>query len=90
MAVYGDVEQTRKVYSMPDVFAVAIGKEVSRPSWTKENPTQGWYWMRKPNTLEIVYVQCGLYVMGRIGGRSLTDEYFNDTEWAGPIPEPEE
>ena len=74
---------------MPDVFAVAIGKEVSRPSWTKENPTQGWYWMRKPNTLEIVHVQCGLYVMGRIGGRSLSDEYFNDAEWAGPIPEPE-
>ena len=56
--------------------------------WTKEKPTQGWYWMRKKITLEIVYVQCALYVAGRIGGRLLTDEYFEDAEWAGPIQEP--
>ena len=73
---------------MPDVLAVAISKDMLRSSWTKEKPVQGWYWMRKKITLEIVYVQCALYVAGRIGGRLLTDEYFEDAEWAGPIQEP--
>lgn len=75
-----------------DDAAVAAWNALPRRlKFTKEKPKEGWYWLRKAGKKpEVVNVDRGRYVMGYSYGAPLSDEMFDDVEWAGPIPEPED
>lgn len=58
--------------------------------WTTDTPTQGgWYWVKKGQRVEIVYIDRSVITDERM--QYVTDmKFICDTQWAGPIPEPEE
>ncbi len=60
-------------------------------NWTKNRPTQpGWYWWRLGTyTVEVVHFE--QHIDGDVGSSSFDGRLAHpDSEWAGPLEEPEE
>lgn len=63
--------------------------------WTTEQPTKpGWYWMRDtgPRRVRMGEQRRIVYVRNYVGALCIDNWQIpdSDTEWAGPLPEPEE
>lgn len=63
-------------------------------TWSTDKPTQeGWWWMRQPKTSASVVRAQHLRAFGGrlcVFGWGAVEDFTNMTEWAGPIPLPEE
>lgn len=71
-------------------MSVIIRLKENTMIWTTDKPTKaGWYWHRQsPHPPEIVLVY--IDYTGNLSAFGERLEWITDSQWAGPIPEPEE